>query len=48
MKTFLLALCFALSLCTYAAAQTTPVQDALQNQRALIEEKLAPHHWSRD
>jgi urea transport system permease protein len=37
MKTLLLALCFALSLCTYVSAQTTPVQDALQNQRALIE-----------
>ena len=37
MKTLLLALCFALTLCTYVSAQTTPVQDALQNQRALIE-----------
>ncbi|AXI46306.1 urea ABC transporter permease subunit UrtB [Sulfitobacter sp. SK012] len=37
MKTLLLALSFALSLSHWASAQTTPVQDVLQNQRALIE-----------
>ena len=37
MKTLLLALCFALSLSTWVSAQTTPVQDVLQSQRALIE-----------
>ena len=37
MKTLLLALCFALSLSTWLSAETTPVQDVLQSQRALIE-----------
>tara|TARA_R110002074_G_scaffold242344_2_gene414174 strand:+ start:280 stop:2235 length:1956 start_codon:yes stop_codon:yes gene_type:complete len=37
MKILLLALCFALSLSTWVSAQTTPVQDVLQSQRALIE-----------
>ena len=37
MKTLLLALGLALSLCTSVSAQTTPVQDVLQSQRALIE-----------
>jgi len=37
MKTLLLALCFALSFGHLAVAQTTPVQDVLQSQRALIE-----------
>jgi urea transport system permease protein len=37
MKTLLLALCFALSFSTWLSAQTTPVQDVLQSQRALIE-----------
>ncbi|MFT5615325.1 MAG: urea transport system permease protein [Granulosicoccus sp.] len=37
MKTLLLALCIALSLSTWVSAQTTPVQDVLQSQRALIE-----------
>tara|TARA_R110002049_G_scaffold1177_1_gene8616 strand:- start:3333 stop:5282 length:1950 start_codon:yes stop_codon:yes gene_type:complete len=38
MKNLLLALCFALSFGHLAKAQTTPVQDVLQSQRALIEE----------
>ena len=38
MKTLLLALCFALSLSTWVSAQTTPVQNVLQSQRALIEQ----------
>jgi urea transport system permease protein len=37
MKTLLLALCFALSLSHWVAAQTPSVQDVLQSQRALIE-----------
>lgn len=37
MKFLLLALCFALSFGHLAMAQTTPVQDVLQSQRALIE-----------
>ncbi len=37
MKTLLLAVCFALSFGHLAVAQTTPVQDVLQDQRALIE-----------
>ena len=37
MKTLLLALCFALSFADLALAQSTPVQDLLQSQRALIE-----------
>ena len=37
MKILLLALCFALSFGHLAMAQTTPVQDVLQSQRALIE-----------
>ena len=37
MKTLLLALCFAFSFGHLALAQTTPVQDVLQSQRALIE-----------
>ncbi|AXI42007.1 urea ABC transporter permease subunit UrtB [Sulfitobacter sp. SK011] len=37
MKILLLALCFALSFGHLATAQTTPVQDVLQSQRALIE-----------
>ena len=37
MKSLLLALCFALSFSHLVVAQTTPVQDVLQSQRALIE-----------
>jgi urea transport system permease protein len=37
MKTLLLALCFAVSLAHWGAAQTPSVQDVLQSQRALIE-----------
>jgi urea transport system permease protein len=37
MKILLLAVCFAVSLSQWASAQTSPVQDVLQSQRALIE-----------
>ena len=37
MKTMLLAVCFAMSLGHWGWAQTTPVQDVLQSQRALLE-----------
>ena len=38
MKTLLLALCLALSLGQEVSAQTSPIQDVLQSQRALIEQ----------